>query len=117
MDQHVIEELRALDEGQGDVLRQLVEMFVASAEGRINKMDQALGTGDLRGLSAEAHGFKSSCANLGANRMASLCQQLEHAKTPEAAAKLGDLPSKLRAEFALASSELHAAASKKSGAS
>jgi CheY-like chemotaxis protein len=102
----MIEELRALDDGQGQVLKQLIEMFVEGVPGRIAAIAKAYSEGDLKTLNNEAHSLKSSAANLGAHHVSALCLKLEHAKTPEAAAALADIPAQLQEEFEKASAEL-----------
>jgi two-component system sensor histidine kinase/response regulator len=108
VDLKAIDELRNLDDGQGEVLRQLVRMFVESAPGRIALIERGLATGDLKTSNHEAHSLKSSSANLGAHRMASLCQKIESAKTPEAASQVAALPMQLKAEFELVRTALAA---------
>jgi len=79
LDHSMIEELRGLDDGQGAVLAQLVQLFVGGAPERLAAMQAALAQGDFEQLSRHAHSLKSSAANLGAARMAACCQRLEDA--------------------------------------
>ena len=108
----IIEELRQLDDGKGDVLRQLINMFVDGGPERIATLERAQAAGDLKTMNSEAHTFKSSSANLGANRMAALCYQLEQARTPDLAVAVAEVPRQLRVEFERARKELLAVAGK-----
>lgn len=110
IDTRVIQELKALDEGQGELLKQLVEMFVGGGEERIALLESAHRSGDAKALNAEAHSLKSSAANLGANRMSELCFVLEQTKDPAIAQGPGTAETlkQLRIEFASASRELQA---------
>lgn len=78
LDQSVIASLRELggDDG-GALLRELIGLFLADSPPRLNEIESAMTAGDAKGVEKAAHALKSSCANLGATRMAELCRQLE----------------------------------------
>ena len=86
LDPAVISGLRELREpGQPDPLKELSELFLRDARGRLQKMDGAIQQKDLPSLVAAAHTLKGSASNLGARHLAALCASLEKL------AKAGDL--------------------------
>jgi CheY-like chemotaxis protein len=66
-----------LDSGIGDLVPQLISIFLESAPLDIQKASIALRDADPAGLANAAHSLKGSCSNFGATRMHELCQQLE----------------------------------------
>jgi HPt (histidine-containing phosphotransfer) domain-containing protein len=99
VDPEVLAGLRELDDGEGGVLKQLVEMFLNSTPGRIALLKAAVNAKNLKSLNSEAHSLKSSCGNLGAHRMAELCQALEHSISPDAIDELTRLLRDLDGEY------------------
>jgi CheY-like chemotaxis protein/HPt (histidine-containing phosphotransfer) domain-containing protein len=86
--------LKQLEEDYGkEMVMKIVEMFIPDAEVRIAKIDQAIKQEDFRALEEAAHGLKSGAANIGAEEMAQLCQQLE---TQGELGILGDAPEILK---------------------
>jgi HPt (histidine-containing phosphotransfer) domain-containing protein len=70
--------IRELSAASGPALvRKVVHAFLADTPARLAQMREAAGTGDAEALRKAAHGLKSSCANVGAERMAELCKELE----------------------------------------
>jgi two-component system sensor histidine kinase/response regulator len=70
--------LKQLEEDYGkEMVLKLVGMFVPDAEARLERIDRAIKQKDFRALEEAAHGLKSGAANIGATKMAQLCQQLE----------------------------------------
>jgi HPt (histidine-containing phosphotransfer) domain-containing protein len=63
--------------GAPDLLGRVVAVYFEDAPKLIGAMRSALIEADLPGLSRSAHILKSASANLGATRLAGLCQQLE----------------------------------------
>lgn len=72
---HSLRELGALS-GE-DVLGELVREFDHDAERSKNAMQAALEAKDAKALERAAHSFKSTCAYLGGERAARLCQTIE----------------------------------------
>jgi two-component system, sensor histidine kinase and response regulator len=68
-----------VDAGMEDILPQLIEAFLESSSETMEKARRELTASDAAGLLQSAHTLKGSCANLGANDLAELCQQLETA--------------------------------------
>jgi HPt (histidine-containing phosphotransfer) domain-containing protein len=78
LDPEVIDSLRELggDDG-GALLRELVELFMQDTPPRMVALEDAMQKQDGQALERAAHALKSSCANMGARQLASLCKQLE----------------------------------------
>jgi HPt (histidine-containing phosphotransfer) domain-containing protein len=78
LDPNALEALRGLqDEGEDDLLGELIDLFLEDSPGRITGMGDAIAGEDWPALSAWAHGLKGSCGSLGAMHMAELCARLE----------------------------------------
>ncbi len=67
----------ALKAGRPDLLARLIKTFLAYAPDALAGLEQARDDADLSRLSMLAHALKSSSANLGAVKLASLCRDLE----------------------------------------
>jgi len=77
LDLTALEALRGLDEGDEDLLGELIDLFMADAPGRIAGMRDAIAREDWPALASWAHSLKGSCGSLGAMHMADLCGRLE----------------------------------------
>ena len=60
------------------VLPRLVKMFGDTTPGMLRDIRQAANAGDWSGMGSAAHRLKGSCVSLGAQRMAEICQTLQH---------------------------------------
>ena len=78
-EESVIDEgmISALKAGRPDLLARLIKTFLAYAPDALAGLEQAREDIDLSRLSMLAHALKSSSANLGAVKLASLCRDLE----------------------------------------
>lgn len=78
-EESVIDEgmIGALKAGRPDLLARLIKTFLAYAPDALAGLEQAREDIDLSRLSMLAHALKSSSANLGAVKLASLCRDLE----------------------------------------
>ena len=76
----MIEALRELGgEEEPELFEELVTMFLDDTPGRLENLRAALDAGDAKAIEHTAHALKSSCGNLGARRLASLCFEIESA--------------------------------------
>ena len=76
LDQTLISELRAMPPvGGATMLKELIGLFLEQAPGRIAQINQFLG--DPQKMAFHALALNSMSLNLGANRIAQLCQKLE----------------------------------------
>ena len=78
VDQAVLDQLLAIDEG-GGLLSEVIDTFLRLAPGKLSALARAAKRKDPGGLERAAHSFLGSCANLGARRMAAICAGLETA--------------------------------------
>jgi len=59
------------------LVERVIDAYLTDAEIRFAQLAAAVGTGDAAGLRQAAHSLKSSSANVGAEHVAGLCQELE----------------------------------------
>jgi signal transduction histidine kinase/ligand-binding sensor domain-containing protein/DNA-binding NarL/FixJ family response regulator len=102
LDPSFVDRLRRLEVAAGrEVVRPFIDDFLREAPPRLATLQQALASGDRDALVFTAHSLKGSSAQLGAVRLASLCQELEglgkseSLTSPELAATLAALGSEL----------------------
>ena len=80
LDWGVLSGLRALQEvGEPDLLGELAEMFLANASSRIEALNVAVSGHDATSVQREAHTLKGSSGNMGATKMARICDGLQQA--------------------------------------
>lgn len=72
-----IERLRRM--GGAQLVRRLIEMFLANGPDRIRILLEAVAAGDAAGVERSAHTMKSSAGNVGAVRLQEAAEQLESA--------------------------------------
>jgi len=105
LDQSLLAELRSGPPAAGDnVFNELIDLFLESAPQRIAQINGSLG--DAQKLAFHAHALKSMSLNLGANRMADLCQKLEEFAPAGNQENLGRLANELTKTFRLTETEL-----------
>ncbi|MBA1291858.1 Hpt domain-containing protein [Pseudomonas lurida] len=90
--------LSGLQEVMESEYPKLLDTFLDDSQKRIEALRQS--RGDAKALGRIAHSFKGSSGNLGAVRLAHLCQRLE-AESAEAAGDLEALVDQIDLEFAL----------------
>ncbi|HSO06791.1 MAG TPA: response regulator [Pelomicrobium sp.] len=59
------------------LVREVIDLFLANADGQLRALREAVVSADAAALRQTAHRFKSSADNLGARRVADLCEKLE----------------------------------------
>jgi CheY-like chemotaxis protein len=91
-----LEELRS--ELPDDAFRDLVEIFLREVPELVGILRHAVEIRDVSLVRETAHRFKGSCSTLGANRMATLCQVLQHAAEKRRIADLPGLVNRLEDE-------------------
>nr|WP_154743809.1 Hpt domain-containing protein [Pseudomonas karstica] len=77
----------------------LLDTFLDDSQKRVDALCKA--RDDAKALGRIAHSFKGSSGNLGAARLAELCQQLEDCSAQRSDGDLGELVDKIDHEFAL----------------
>jgi len=72
--------LRQLAEsGEGDLVEELIADFQTDTASRLQRIGMALPAADLRTVCQEAHTIRGGALQIGANRLAALCHELESA--------------------------------------
>ena len=79
LDLTALESLRDLDDGEGELLREVVEVFLSSTVDRLQDIGEALAGGDSETVERLAHSLKSSSGTVGGMRMTATCAKLERA--------------------------------------
>lgn len=78
LDQDALDALRGLSgDGGGDLLGDLIDLFLSDTPGRIAKIRAAIDAQNWVDLRHVAHALKGSCSYLGATEMAETCRQIE----------------------------------------
>jgi signal transduction histidine kinase/HPt (histidine-containing phosphotransfer) domain-containing protein len=105
LDQTLISELRAMPPaGSATMLKELIELFLEHAPERIGQINQF--KEDPVKMAFHAHALKSMSLNLGANRIAQLCQKIEELAHSGNADSLTKLAMELDRTFRLTQQEL-----------
>jgi hypothetical protein len=106
IDPERFEMLRELDGGDGQLLSEIVNEYVADSSRSLDTLREAIAEGDPQAAEREAHTLKGSSANLGAVRVADICAQLEALGRARALGRAPDLVESVTAELALARAAL-----------
>ncbi|MEQ1805795.1 MAG: response regulator, partial [Burkholderiaceae bacterium] len=98
LDRDTLANIRALDD-DGAVLRRAVALYLEDGKQRMTQLRAALEARDATGLAQLAHGFKSACQNVGADRLGDLCERLEQQGQAGAIAEAGPLVRAIQKQF------------------
>ena len=99
IDRHALRNIAALQRpGSPPVLPKVISMYLKSSGELLEKLARALEEGDAETTRRTAHTLKSSSANVGASRLASLSKQLEDAGRSNSLQKAGLLLEQIKAE-------------------
>jgi HPt (histidine-containing phosphotransfer) domain-containing protein len=79
LDPRMLDAIRQLDDGATGLLAQVVRMYFEAAPELLAKLRRGLEHGDFDLIRQAGHSLKSASANLGAVRLAELCQRVESA--------------------------------------
>ncbi|HEX7036023.1 MAG TPA: Hpt domain-containing protein [Pseudomonadales bacterium] len=96
LDRALLEERRML---MNDGFAALLDAYLDDSERRMGEIGDALESGDLERLRRAAHALKGSAANVGAEALAVLCEELEDAAEATGLDALGPLVDRVRAEL------------------
>lgn len=79
LDRSVLQELReAMDDVSGEFVASLAEVYETQAVELMTELDEAARDADTHRVGFAAHSLKGSSANVGGNRLAALCGEVEH---------------------------------------
>lgn len=111
-----LRQLAELGDASGDdVIGELRGLLVGDAPLRLQAMRTGLASSDRRATEHAAHSLKSSCAMLGGERAAKLCQEIETRSRRGATAELAPLVELLAEELPLFMGELERYAERRRG--
>jgi CheY-like chemotaxis protein len=77
LDRAQIDMLRELDDGQGEILAEIIGQYVEQTVDERRALGQAVADGDPESVRRKAHATKGASANIGANELAAICGELE----------------------------------------
>ncbi|HET8773197.1 MAG TPA: ATP-binding protein [Thermoanaerobaculia bacterium] len=95
------------------MVRDVVAIFLEDAPKKVDALREAVRAGDAKRISRAAHAFKSACLTVGVQRLAALCDAMEHDGRNGVTAGAADALATLESELPAAASalrELHVAA-------
>ena len=96
LDRDVLSALQAVMEEEYPTL---LDIFLADSEDRLSLLRKA--GGDAKSLEEAAHSFKGSCSNMGALRLAELCNELEQRSKKRSLEGIEKLVGEIDGEFAI----------------
>jgi HPt (histidine-containing phosphotransfer) domain-containing protein len=116
IDRSAIAELELLqEEGEPDVVVELLDAYLRDAPLRVSAIAEAVAGGDARALELVAHSLKASSATFGANRLAASCLELEDLGRAGRLEGTETTLARLRQEFDLARISLEAERARRGG--
>ncbi len=78
LDMSVVEELLSFsDDGDPELLLDLIQMFLEDGPQKVRAVVDAVGTGDFEAAERAAHSLKGSSGNLGARLLQHTCEALQ----------------------------------------
>ena len=95
-----------IESGMGDILPQLIEIFLETAPRTIETARKALSDSRAKELAQAAHCLSGSCSNFGAARLRELCRRLEEVGHKESLEAAPELIESVEKEFARVRAEL-----------
>src|SRR5207249_3577766 len=95
-----LQSLRALqEEGEPDVLRELIEMFIGDVQRSLASLRDAAARQDAQLLARAAHTLKGSSANMGAKPLSALSLKIEEAARAGSLSGMSALVQELESEM------------------
>ena len=108
LDPDVIDKLRQLTPpGEPDVLNQVLQLFLTEVPRRVERLRNALASGDIEEVARCAHSLKGSAGNIGARALHELCSRMDAQARENDLAGAGSLVDSVTAEFGKVESEIH----------
>ena len=78
LDREALDRVRALQRGgEPSVLNRLIDIYLDNSAQLVSDLENGIAANDPKAVTINAHSLKSSSANLGANRLADICRQVE----------------------------------------
>ena len=95
-----------IESGMGDIVPQLIEIFLETAPRTIETARKALDDSHARELAEAAHSLRGSCGNFGAVHLRELCKRLEDVGRGESLRAAPELFESVEEEFGRVRAEL-----------
>lgn len=93
-------------DGDEELLREIVQVFLSEGPGRIEEIRTALQQGDASKIERSAHSMKGAAANISACRLREVTHDIESAARQGALALAASLKDALVREYCILSAEL-----------
>ena len=101
LDDAALERLRELNqEGQPDLVREVLTAFLADAPRRLAAVDDGISQEDRAAVHRAAHALKGAASTIGATTLKQLCRDVEEAAGAAALDRARDIAGQLRREAA-----------------
>jgi HPt (histidine-containing phosphotransfer) domain-containing protein len=94
-----LNELRALGDGDGSFLTEVVAAFLREVPEEIASLERAVAGGDGPGAARDAHRLKGQAASLGAQEMVGPCAQMEREARAGELDGAADLVAEIQLQF------------------
>ncbi len=91
LDRAALDNIRAVDDEEGTVLAEVIQMYLDEAPTHRDRLRAAIEAGDLAEAARVAHALKSASYNVGAKALGELCRRLERQCKDGQAGGLADL--------------------------
>jgi signal transduction histidine kinase/CheY-like chemotaxis protein/HPt (histidine-containing phosphotransfer) domain-containing protein len=99
LDPAQLELLRSLDDGEGVVLSEIINEYLAQTEVGRGELARIVEVGDSRALERAAHSLRGACANIGATVLADVCAEMEAQGRLEQLDATGQLVARFDSEY------------------
>ncbi|HYM60668.1 MAG TPA: PAS domain S-box protein, partial [Thermoanaerobaculia bacterium] len=106
IDRDALRGIRELGPNGGDLLDELITIFLEESPSRMTALRLAIDEGDANSAWRTAHTLKSGCSNLGATKMVALCDAIERQARGGSIENLSSLAFELDAELLRVSNAL-----------
>lgn len=100
LDQRVLDNVRQLQEpGEADFLTEMIGLYLTDAPLLMDRIRRSLKVNELAGARKAAHSLKGISGNLGARRLAEMCDRMERLAEVEELAAVQDMLENMEMEF------------------
>ncbi|AEF99927.1 response regulator [Methylomonas methanica] len=107
IDASSLEAIRLMDpQGGTELVSQVIMLYISNAGTLLQALEQAMAGGECSAIRSASHTLKSSSRQVGAFKLADLCNQIENAARNNQYDSSGQILSLIKAEFANVETEL-----------
>ena len=82
-----------------DIIVEIIDLFIAKTPRRLESLREAVEQANILKIKSEAHGLKGSSANIGAEKIVGLCEELERLTKKTIPANASELVAQMIKEF------------------